>query len=168
MIEKIVYRPIGVIHSPFTETKGTPIQARVSMDNEATAEVFEEFADGLKDLDGFSHIILIFHFHRSRKARLHQVPFMDDTERGVFSIRSPSRPNPIGLSIVRLVAVEGNSIRFRGVDMLEGTPLLDIKPFVPEMDGYDDVKTGWLKKRSARLPRTRDDGRFERRGDGDE
>jgi len=162
MIEKVEYRPIGVIHSPFTEPRGTPIQAGVSMENEATAEIFEEFAEGLKDLEGFSHIILIFHFHRSRKAPLHQVPFMDDIERGVFSIRSPSRPNPIGLSVVRLVSVEDNVIRFRGVDMLDGTPLLDIKPYVPEMDVHGVESTGWLEKRAGRMGRTRDDGRFGR------
>jgi tRNA-Thr(GGU) m(6)t(6)A37 methyltransferase TsaA len=122
--------------------------------------MFPEYAEGLKDLDGFSHIYLLYHFHLSRKAELLQKPFMDDRKRGVFAIRSPSRPNPIGLSIVNLIGIEGNIITFRGVDILDGTPLLDIKPYVPDFDAFESERTGWLKENVIKLRRTLDDGRF--------
>jgi tRNA-Thr(GGU) m(6)t(6)A37 methyltransferase TsaA len=159
-MEDVTYRPIGVIHSPYTEQAGTPIQAKVDPGTHARIEIFPEFVEGLDGLEGFSHIILIYHFHRSRKANLRQTPFLDDRERGVFAIRSPSRPNPIGFSVVNIVAIEGNIIEVSGVDILDGTPLLDIKPYVPDFDIYDAAKTGWLERRLGDLERKRDDGRF--------
>lgn len=159
-MEEIRYRPIGMIHSPFTEPVGTPIQAKADEGTEARIEIFPEFVAGLEGLDGFSHAILIYHFHRSREARLRQRPFLDDRERGVFAIRSPSRPNPIGFSVVTIVGIEGNFITVRGIDMLDGTPLLDIKPYVPEFDAVEAEKRGWLESRLGALPGKKDDGRF--------
>ncbi len=158
-MEDIVFRPIGVIHSPFSEPKGTPIQA-AARDEAGTVEIFEQFAEGLKDLDGFSHIILLFHFHRSKESSLLQKPFLDDHPRGVFSIRSPSRPNPIGMSVVKLERVEGNILHIRGVDMIDGTPLLDIKPYIPAIDSRTGGKAGWLEGKTRGFGEKRDDGRF--------
>jgi len=132
VIETITYRPIGVIHTPFKEPKGTPIQPTAAPEVEGTVEVFTEFAEGLRDLGDFSHIVLVYHFHLSKKASLMVKPYMEETERGVFATRAPARPNPIGISVVRLVRLEGNILRIKGVDMVDGTPLLDIKPYVPE------------------------------------
>ena len=133
-MNEIRYKPIGIIHSPFKEPKGTPIQPSAAKGAEGTVEVFPEYAEGLKDVAGFSHIILVYHFHLSGRASLRVKPFMDDVERGLFAVRAPSRPNPIGLSVVRLVRVDENLIHVLDVDMVEGTPLLDIKPYVPEFD----------------------------------
>ncbi|MCJ2670136.1 MAG: tRNA (N6-threonylcarbamoyladenosine(37)-N6)-methyltransferase TrmO [Candidatus Thermoplasmatota archaeon] len=156
---EIRYVPIGVIHSSFKEPSGVPIQAAVAEDNRGTVEVFPEFADGLKDIEGFSHIILFYHFHLAGNA-LQVEPYMDDELRGVFATRAPSRPNPIGMSIVRLVRVEGERLHIQDVDVVDGTPLLDIKPYVPEFDVREATSIGWLKKRVDRLSKTRDDGRF--------
>ncbi len=156
----IRYKPIGIIHSPFEEPKGTPIQPTAAKGVEGTVEVFPEYADGLKDLEGFSHIILIYHFHLSRRSSLKVKPYMDDQIRGVFSTRAPSRPNPIGISAVRLVKVEGNILRVQDIDIVDGTPLLDIKPYVPEFDVRDAEKIGWLEKNVHKLSASRDDGRF--------
>ena len=122
-----------------------PIQASRAKDAQGTVEVFPEYAEGLADLDGFSHIILLYHFHKSRQCRLRVVPFLDTQKRGIFATRAPSRPNPIGLSIVRLVSIAGNRLTVQGVDMLDGTPLLDIKPYVPEFDEREYVRIGWLE-----------------------
>ena len=159
-MNEIRYKPIGIIHSPFKEPKGTPIQPSAAKGAEGTVEVFPEYAEGLKDVAGFSHIILVYHFHLSGRASLRVKPFMDDVERGLFAVRAPSRPNPIGLSVVRLVRVDENLIHVLDVDMVEGTPLLDIKPYVPEFDAGEDVRIGWLEERVRKLPGTKDDGRF--------
>jgi len=136
-----------------------PIQSAVAEDTKETVEIFPEFADGLKDIGGFSHIILLYHFHLAGKA-LQVRPYMDDELRGVFATRAPSRPNPIGMSIVRLVRVEGERLHIQDVDVVDGTPLLDVKPYVPEFDVREATSIGWLKKRVGRLRKTRDDGRF--------
>ncbi len=159
-MDEITYTPIGIIHSPFKETKGAPIQAAAAKVAAGTVEVFPQYARGLKDVDGFSHLILVCHFHLSRGVSLEVVPYMDDERRGVFATRSPRRPNPIGISIVRLTAVEDNLLHIKGVDIIDGTPLLDIKPYVPKFDKRDTDKIGWLKNRIHNLDRTRDDGRF--------
>ena len=153
-------RPIGVIRTPFKEPKGTPIQASAGKDVEATIEVFPEFEEGLKDLDGFSHIVVLFHLHLSKGYSLTVTPFMDDVERGVFATRAPARPNQIGLSIVRLEKVEGNVLHIKDVDMVDGTPLLDIKPYTREFDAREDIRIGWLEGKVQRLSKTTDDGRF--------
>ena len=159
-MKKAIYRVIGKIYSPYKNPRGTPIQSTAAKDAEGFVEVLPEYAEGLKDLDGFSHIILVYHFHLSKEYSLKIKPFMDDKLRGVFATRAPSRPNPIGISIVRLVNVEGNILNIQGVDILDGTPILDIKPYVPEFDVWKVEHIGWLEKRITKLREVRDDGRF--------
>jgi len=159
-MNEIKYQPIGIIHSPFKEPRDTPIQPTAAKDVEGTVEVFPEYAEGLKDVDGFSHLILIYHFHLAKRVSLKVKPYMDNNLRGIFATRAPPRPNPIGLSIVQLIKVERNMLRIRDVDVVDGTPLLDIKPYVPEFDLRKVEKTGWLEKRVSRLPKAKDDGRF--------
>ena len=159
-MDEITYKPIGVIHSPFKEPKGTPIQPAGAEGIAGTVEIFPEYVEGLKDIEGFSHIILIYHFHLSKKAPLRVKPFMDDREHGVFAMPGPSRPNPIGISIVRLVRVEGNILHIRDIDIVDRTPVLDIKPYVPDFDVREVEKTGWLDKNVHKLPTSKDDGRF--------
>ena len=157
---EIEYKPIGIIHSPFKEPLGTPIQSAGAQDIEGTIEVFPEYIEGLKDLEGFSHIILIYHFHLSKGYALELKPYMDDQQRGVFATRAPSRPNPIGFSIVRLVKAEGATLHIKDVDIIDGTPLLDIKPYVPEFDVRKVDRTGWLTENVHKLRKIKDDGRF--------
>jgi len=159
-MDEVKYKPIGVIHSPFKEPKGTPIQPAGARGIDGTVEVFPEYAEGLKDIEGFSHIILICHFHLSRGWSLEVKPFMDDQLHGVFTTRAPARPNPIGISIVRLVRVEENILHIQDVDIVDGTPLLDIKPYVPEFDVRDVAKTGWLEQNLHKLSTSKDDERF--------
>ena len=159
-MDQIIYQSIGTIHTPFHDTTGVPIQPPAAAGVVGTVEVDERFADGLKDIEGFSHIILIYHCHLSKDPQLQIQPFLDDTVRGVFATRAPTRPNSIGLSVVRLVGVEGHILQVENVDVINGTPLLDIKPYVPEFDSNGDVSIGWLSKRVERLPETRSDKRF--------
>ena len=159
-MEEICYRPIGVIHSPFKDSKGVPIQSLFSKDTEGKVELFPEYMEGLKDLNGFSHIILIYHFHRSKSPKLIVTPFLDPAPRGVFSTRAPSRPNPIGISIVRLMKIEDNILHISEIDILDGTPLLDIKPYVPGFDIRKEARGGWLEKGLKQPIRVKDDGRF--------
>jgi tRNA-Thr(GGU) m(6)t(6)A37 methyltransferase TsaA len=144
---EFIMRPIGVIHSPFTEKGQTPIQASRSQAI-GMVEVNPEFIDGLQDLEGFSHIFLLYAFHNSTSYSLRIKPFLDNQERGLFATRYPSRPNPIGLSIVRLLSRQDNALTVEGVDVLDGTPLLDIKPYVPEFDVRSNTRTGWYETRS--------------------
>jgi len=157
---EIRYTPIGLIHSPFKEPPGTPIQAAVSPDSEGTVELFPEYAEGLRDIEGFSHIYLIYHFHLVRDFSLQVTPYLDDQPHGVFVTRAPARPNPIGLSIVRLVRRKGATLYIRDLDIVDGTPLLDIKPYVPEFDGRAVDKIGWLEKQVQKLRTVMDNGRF--------
>jgi tRNA-Thr(GGU) m(6)t(6)A37 methyltransferase TsaA len=159
-LNKVNYRLIGKICSPYKDPRGTPIQPTASKDTEGIVEVFPEYVDGLKDIDGFSHIILVYHFHLSKGYSLKIRPFLDDKLRGVFATRAPSRPNPIGISIVRLVKVEGNILYIQGIDIIDGTPLLDIKPYVPEFDVWKVERIGWLENKITKLREVRDDGRF--------
>ena len=152
--------PIGIIHSPFTDIAGMPIQPNGARGIRGTIEVFEEYRAGLKDLDGFSRIILIYSFHRSNGFALEVKPFLDDNTHGVFATRAPKRPNPLGLSIVRLTGVDGGTLSIGDVDILDGTPLLDIKPYVPEFDSYCDEKTGWFDAAGGRGTSFRSDERF--------
>jgi tRNA-Thr(GGU) m(6)t(6)A37 methyltransferase TsaA len=140
-------KPIGVIHSPFTDKAQTPIQA-VRSQALGQVEVYPEFSAGLQDLDGFSHIILLYVFHQSNGYTLQVKPFLDDQVRGLFATRYPRRPNPIGLSVVRLLARQENILDIEGVDMLDGTPLLDIKPYVPDFDVRNGTRTGWYERRN--------------------
>ncbi len=157
---EIKYRPIGIIYSPFKEPKGTPIQPDAAGGIEGTVEVFPEYQKGLKDLNQFSHIILIYHFHLSKPYSLEVVPFMDNRPHGLFATRASSRPNPIGLSVVRLTGIEKNKLYVKNIDIVDGTPLLDIKPFVAEFDSARVYKQGWLKKNVKKLKNSRDDERF--------
>lgn len=159
-MNEIIVKPIGIIHTPFKEPKGTPIQPTGARDIEGTVEVFPDYADGLRDLDGFSHLYLLFYCHLSKEHSLLVKPFLGDSLHGVFATRSPSRPNPIGLSIVRLTKIERNLLHIRDVDMVDGTPLLDIKPYIPDVDTREAVRIGWLKKRVGGMSKKRDDGRF--------
>jgi tRNA-Thr(GGU) m(6)t(6)A37 methyltransferase TsaA len=159
-MDKIIYRPIGVIHSPFKEPKGTPIQSSTAKGIKGEIEIFPEYVDGLQDVEGFSHIILVYHFHLAKKSSLKAKPFMDNKPHGIFSIRGPSRPNPIGISIVRLIKVEKNILYVQDLDIVDGTPLLDIKPYVPEFDSAEAIRIGWLKGKINKMSKTKDDGRF--------
>lgn len=142
---KIEYCPIGIVHSPFKDCTGTPIQPSRAKNVKGSVEVFPEYAAGLSDLDGFSHIILLCHLHQSRRYHLKVLPFLDTEVRGVFSTRAPLRPNPIGLSIVKLCNIEANILLVEHLDFLEGTPVLDIKPYVGEFDDRLDARFGWLE-----------------------
>jgi tRNA-Thr(GGU) m(6)t(6)A37 methyltransferase TsaA len=155
----VQYEPIGVIKTPYKEKKGTPIQPAGARDIRGRIELDPKLVDGLKDLDGFSHIILVYHFHMTDGYSLHVQPYMDKTKRGAFATRIPGRPNPIGISVVRLDMVEGATIHIRDVDMLDGTPLLDIKPYVPEFDSVPDAEIGWLTTRVQRVRKAKSDGR---------
>jgi tRNA-Thr(GGU) m(6)t(6)A37 methyltransferase TsaA len=161
--EEAVYqfRQIGVIHTRFIEKRGTPIQGHLAPESSGTVEVFPAYAEGLKDIEGFSHIVLVYCFHKSEGYKLLARPFLDDAKRGVFAMRAPRRPNPIGLTAVRLVRREGNILHVSGVDMLDGTPLLDIKPYVPDFDHFSDIRRGWLESRVDNPQRTHADDRFE-------
>ncbi|RLD48279.1 MAG: tRNA (N6-threonylcarbamoyladenosine(37)-N6)-methyltransferase TrmO [Bacteroidetes bacterium] len=159
-MDNICYKPIGIIHSEFKEPKGTPIQPTASKNNSGTVEIFPEFIEGLQDLEHFSHIFLIYHFHLAKKTSLKVKPFMDAHEHGIFSIRAPSRPNSIGISIVRLSKIENNTVYIKDVDIIDGTPLLDIKPYVAEFDIRKVTKNGWLKHNVYKLGNTKDDERF--------
>lgn len=144
----IEIRPIGVIHTPFESRVGVPIQGLLTADHHAgTVEVDPRWADALVDVEGFSHLILIYLFHGAKVCEQTAVkPFMDDVEHGIFAVRSPLRPNPIGLTTVRFVARRGNLLEVDGVDMLDGTPLLDIKPYLPEFDSFPDATSGWADR----------------------
>jgi tRNA-Thr(GGU) m(6)t(6)A37 methyltransferase TsaA len=156
---RIEYRPIGHVHSPHQTASGTPIQPSRAKGVEGTVEIEEEYAEGLSDLDGFSHIILICHCHKASGYKLKVVPYLDTQLRGLFATRSPSRPNPIGLSVVRLLEVDGRRLRIEGVDLLDGTPVLDIKPYVRDFDDETGVCCGWLDEVKGRAVVA--DGRFE-------
>ncbi|MEA3255486.1 MAG: tRNA (N6-threonylcarbamoyladenosine(37)-N6)-methyltransferase TrmO [Candidatus Altiarchaeota archaeon] len=143
-MDKVTYKPIGVIHTGFWDKKDAPIQGVFARDAKGEVEVFPKYAEGLKDIGGFSHLILIYHFHLSTEYSLLSKPFLEDEERGIFSIRHFKRPNPIGLSIVKLENVRGNILKISEVDIIDGTLLLDIKPFVPWFDNRLDAKSGWL------------------------
>ena len=159
-MKNIIYTPIGVIHSPFTDTTGMPIQPISAAGVCGTVVVAPEYCGGFKDLDGFSHIILVYHFHEVRGYTLRVTPFLDDTTRGVFATRAPKRPNPVGISVVKLSKVEKCTLHMEDVDILDGTPLLDIKPYVPEFDIRTVEKTSWLSEKVQNVYTTRADNRF--------
>jgi tRNA-Thr(GGU) m(6)t(6)A37 methyltransferase TsaA len=156
----IEMNPIGIIHTPFRQAEGMPVQPAGAVGVKGTVEVFEEFRAGLKDLDGFSHIILLYVFHRSQGFELEVVPFLDTQPRGLFATRAPKRPNPIGLSTVRLDKIENGNLHVQNVDMLDGTPLLDIKPYVPEFDSHAQIRTGWLEQARKTVDSRKSDSRF--------
>ena len=153
------FTAIGVVRSPFTQTAGTPIQPVGAEAVEGDVVLEDTYAPGLKDIEGFSHLFLIYVFDRSRPGVLCLKPFLDDVERGVFATRAPCRPNPIGLSLVRLLRRDGNVLRIAGIDLLDGTPLLDIKPYIPQLNPKDDVRIGWLNGRTDGFTNARSGGR---------
>lgn len=159
-MNKISYQPIGLVHSPFKEPKGTPIQASGAKGIQGKIEVFPEFAAGLKDIEGFSHIILIYHLHLIKSTKLEVKPFLDKQTHGIFATRAPGRPNSIGISVVQLIQVENNILTVEDFDIIDGTPLLDIKPFITEFDYRDVTKNGWYKENIHNLSDSKDDGRF--------
>jgi len=150
---EVCYSVIGTIHTDLRDREAIPIQG-VYSGVEGTVEILPEFGEGLKDLEGFSHLFLIYHFHEAGPPRLSVRPFLDTVERGIFSTRHPDRPNTIGLSIVELVSVKDLTLRVRGVDILDGTPLLDIKPYVGQFDVRDPVRCGWLDEATRRAAGT--------------
>jgi len=156
----ISYEPIGTIHSPFESIENVPIQPAAASGIRGTVELFPEFGTGLKDLEGFSHVILLYHFHRVTQSLLTVIPFLDHEPRGVFSTRAPARPNPIGMSVVRLLSVDGAVLQIENVDIVDGTPLLDIKPYVPEFDHHQAERTGWLAKAKGQVRGKKSDDRF--------
>ena len=154
---KLELTPVGLIHSPHHQAEGTPIQPRWAAGIEGTVEVFPEFLPGLRDLDGFDRVWLLYWFDRARTAQLEVVPYLDTQTRGIFATRAPSRPNAIGISCVRLLAVKGTTLRVADLDVLDGTPLLDIKPFIPDYDVFPVERVGWYAHaRGAGIA----DGRF--------
>ncbi len=155
----IVFSPIGIIHTPFMEPEGTPIQTVFSKETRGAVEVFDQYRQALTDLDGFSHIILLYYFHQSRGPKLTCRPFLDNQERGLFATRAPARPNAIGLSIVELIKVENCLLTIGCPDMIDGTPLLDIKPYIGDFDVKANIRTGWYATAQNRV-QTAADRRF--------
>ena len=153
-------KPIGIIHTPFTKTEEMPIQPSGAIGTKGVVEIFDQFQDGLKDLDGFSHIILIYSFHRSQGYDLEVTPFLDTKSHGVFATRAPKRPNPIGLSIVRLEYIDNGNLYVQNIDVLNETPIFDIKPYVPDFDSPDNVRTGWLEHSDITARTHKSDDRF--------
>lgn len=178
----IKFRKIGTIRTPFKEPGGMPVQPKAGRGVKGVIVILPEFVDGLSDLDGFSHIVLVFNLHKSimkvpdgrnpflfkiratlgleKPYKLKVVPFMDTEERGVFATRAPRRPNSIGISTVRLEKVEGNKVYFQDCDIIDGTPLLDIKPYFPEIVDGDVLRFGWSEKTIDNIDRVRSDDRF--------
>jgi len=159
-MDRITMRPIGLLRTPFDRPQGAPIQPSGAKGAKGRAILEPEFEPGLKDLEGFSHLILVYYFHLSRGFELEVVPFLDHEPRGLFATRAPRRPNPIGLSTVRLVKVEGQVLHLEDVDMVDGSPLLDLKPYVPEFDLRGEVRLGWLAGKTERAGEIEADDRF--------
>jgi tRNA-Thr(GGU) m(6)t(6)A37 methyltransferase TsaA len=159
-MEPVTFTPIGVIRSPYAATAGMPIQAAGAAGVVGAVELDPAYAAGLRDIDGFSHLILLYHLHLSREPALEVIPFLDTVAHGVFATRAPKRPNALGLTVVRLLAVEGATLRVEGVDVVDGTPLLDIKPYVPAFDAVPAERIGWYAGKVERAGEVRADDRF--------
>ncbi len=151
---------IGIIHSPYKTIDDMPIQPKGAPAVEGHVIVEDSYIDGLQDLDGFSHIYLLYSFHKATRTEMLVTPFMDTQTRGVFATRSPLRPNHIGISIVRLLRVEGNTVVVSAIDIIDGTPLLDIKPYIEKFDGVAESRSGWLQASSEEISQKRSDNRF--------
>ncbi len=158
MDPEITFEPIGLVHSPFSEQRGTPIQPACAEGSEGTIEIYPKYAPAVADLAGFDRIWVIFLLHRAGPYRPRVVPYRDDTERGLFATRAPSRPNPLGLSAVRLLEAAENVLRVADLDILDGTPVLDIKPYIPAFDAHPEARAGWFDQSQSR--RERADNRF--------
>ena len=153
-MNKIIMHHIGIIHSPYKEKKDIPIQGRFKDNVEAWVELKEKYVKGLKDLDKFSHAIILYYFHKSDKETIEGKPFLEEVEHGIFAIRSPNRPNHIGFSVVKIKHIKENKLYFNQVDMIDGTPVLDIKPYVKYFDSRENVVSGWLDKhfKNGKIP----------------
>ena len=156
----IEFQPIGVIHTAFMSLEGMPIQPAGAPAVRGEVDVFPEYAEGLRDLNGFSHVMLLYHFHEAAASKLLVTPFLDSEPHGVFATRAPTRPNPIGLSVVKLSSIEGHTLHVENVDILDGTPLLDIKPYVPEFDHHPADRVGWLEQARGTVENKKADNRF--------
>jgi tRNA-Thr(GGU) m(6)t(6)A37 methyltransferase TsaA len=160
-MDTISYTPIGVIRSPFQTPAGMPVQSVAAKGVAGMIELAPTYQDGLQDLEGFSHLLLLYHFHLARRSpSLVVTPFLDDQPHGIFATRSPQRPNPIGLSLVRLIRVVGTQVYIEDVDVVDGTPLLDIKPYVPAFDVREATGIGWFAQRLDQVHHVRADQRF--------
>jgi tRNA-Thr(GGU) m(6)t(6)A37 methyltransferase TsaA len=142
----ITIKPIGIIHSPYTTSDQIPIQGRFDDTIEAYIELNKKYQPGLKDLDGFSYAIIVFHFHKSTDEHIQGKPYLEDTIHGIFAIRSPHRPNHIGLTVVKIKKIEHNRLYFTNVDMIDKTPVIDIKPYIHHFDYRENASMGWLEK----------------------
>jgi tRNA-Thr(GGU) m(6)t(6)A37 methyltransferase TsaA len=158
--DPVTFTPIGVVRTPFAEHAGMPIQTVAASGVRGTVELNPAYADALADLDGFTHLHLLTHMHRTGGVSLRVTPYLDTVPRGVFATRSPRRPNPIGLSLVRLVRIDGSVLHVEELDLLDGTPLLDIKPYVPPFDDRAGARYGWFEQRAQDVHSVRADGRF--------
>ncbi len=158
---KITFEQIGTIDTPFKTTENMPIQSKGAKGVKGKIILNKEFTLGLNDLSGFSHIILLYYFHKSKGFELETKPFLDTVKRGVFSTRAPKRPNGIGISVVKLLNIDKNVINIENVDILDGTPLLDIKPYIPDFDNYNVEKRGWTKNKTLNLNTIKSDKRFQ-------
>jgi tRNA-Thr(GGU) m(6)t(6)A37 methyltransferase TsaA len=159
-LENIIYKPIGVIHTPFNTPENMPIQNAGANRVTGTIEIYPEYSEGLKDIEGFSHLILLYHLHQVNHYSLQVIPFLDTIEHGIFATRSPVRPNAIGLTIVKLIELKGCMLTSEGIDMLNQTPLLDIKPYLPEVDALHDVRIGWFEGKTEKFQSNKSDKRF--------
>jgi len=156
----IVYLPIGYIYTPFEEISGMPIQPASAKGIKGKIELVPEFINGIQDLDGFSHLILLYHFHLSENFELLVTPFLDTQMHGVFATRAPKRPNSIGMSVVKLTKIEENILYIEDIDVINKTPLIDIKPYIPDFDAPEQIKTGWYRKEKTDISKVRSDKRF--------
>lgn len=159
-MQEINYKSIGIIHSPFKTLDNIPIQNIGAKGERGKIEIFAEYETGLKDLNEFSHIILLYHLHLVNHSSLLVKPFMDNVERGIFATRSPIRPNPIGLTIVKLIEINKNILTIEDLDMLDQTPIIDIKPCLPMIDNIENLKLGWLTNKITDFETTKSDNRF--------
>jgi tRNA (adenine37-N6)-methyltransferase len=159
-IKGIKYKPIGVIHSPFKNIEGVPVQPAAANGIKGRIELYKEYLQGLINLQGFSHLILIYHFHLSKGYSLKVIPFLFDKEQGVFATRAPKRPNPIGISVVKVEKIRENIIDIANVDIVDGTPLLDIKPYVSFFENVKNEKIGWLSGKKNNINKIKSDDRF--------
>jgi len=157
----IKYKVIGIIKTPFLLREGMPVQSKGAKGVKGTVEVKKRFMEGLKDLDEFSHIILVYHLHKSKGFNLQVIPFLDNKPHGIFATRAPKRPNPIGISVVKLLSITNNVLEVENVDIIDSTPLLDIKPYTPKFDHFETEKNGWIDNASAKVKEMKSDNRFQ-------
>jgi len=157
---KIRFIPIGTIHTPYKTKEGMPIQSIAAEGIKGSIKLKKKYVKGLLDLEGFSHIYLIYYFHKSKGLKLLVKPFLDDRLHGIFSTRAPQRPNLIGISVVKLIRIKDNILEIENVDMIDGTPLLDIKPYISEFDIHEIVKNGWMNEKKGNFKEIKSDDRF--------